>query len=204
MSTITTLNVVQKADEMICDAPAREWTTQWWKWFLEDKQQPQINWPVFFTPSKRMIPEDKELLDVYSTISKDVPILISVDKWVSFGFIGISSNEKMIKIAKERLDALSRMYVTMNGQPLASSPESHLVTRIMTPIFHINLKQDILNPELGGKKIRKGKYKVVADGYWLFLKPNSLDVGDHLIETFGSCNSGRLSLDVNHHITIVH
>jgi hypothetical protein len=82
------------------------------------------------------------------------------------------------------------MYVTIDGQPLVSSPESQLVTRIMTPIFNIDLKQEILNPELGGKKIRKGKYKVVADGYWLFLKPNSLDIGEHVIETFESCNSG--------------
>jgi hypothetical protein len=202
MSSLSSLNVVQNPDELIRGVTAREWITQWWKWFVEENQHPQMIEPIFFARSKPMIAGDKEQLDAYYNISRETPILISIDKWISFGFVGLTSDEKMINIAKERLDTLSRMYVTIDGQSLVSSPESQLITRIMTPIFKVNLKEDILNPELGGKKIRKGKYKAVADGYWLFLRPNSLDIGNHVIETFGSCNSGRLSLDINHHITI--
>jgi hypothetical protein len=202
MSSLSSLNVVQNPDELVQGVTAREWITEWWKWFVEENQHPQMIEPIFFARSKPMIAGDKEQLDAYYNISRETPILISIDKWISFGFVGLTSDEKMINIAKERLDTLSRMFVTIDEQSLVSSPESQLITRIMTPIFKVNLKEDILNPELGGKKIRKGKYKAVADGYWLFLRPNSLDIGNHVIETFGSCNSGRLSLDINHHITI--
>ncbi len=202
MSSLSSLNVVQNPDELVQGVTAREWITEWWKWFVEENQHPQMIEPIFFARSKPMIAGDKEQLDAYYNISRETPILISIDKWISFGFVGLTSDEKMINIAKERLDTLSRMFVTIDRQSLVSSPESQLITRIMTPIFKVNLKEDILNPELGGKKIRKGKYKAVADGYWLFLRPNSLDIGNHVIETFGSCNSGRLSLDINHHITI--
>jgi hypothetical protein len=73
----------------------------------------------------------------------------------------------------------------------------------MSPVFEVTLKDDVLNPEIGGKKIRRGKYKVVTAGYWLFLRPNSLKPDELIIETFGSSNNGRLSLDIHHHFTII-
>lgn len=219
--SLTTINVVKDQDELIYDISARDWAVKWWLWFLESMERSQTNAqnvffaqaiktttqdsaiPVFFAPTKYMTPGDKETLSQNSMIKRDMAIMISIDKWISLGFIGLSSEEKMKQVAKERIDRLTRINLSLDGHSIITGPESEMVTRIATPIFHVELKKDIIDLELGPKKVKKGRYKAVADGYWLFIKPNSLEYGEHKIDTFGSCDNGRLTLNVKHHFTII-
>lgn len=182
--------------QQITDLPSL--TVKWWKWFLNDEPNDS---PIFFAASKRMTIDDKETLNAYYQIKRDKPILVSVDKWISLGFL-FSPDDKLRQVAKERIDSLTKMHVSFDDKHIIDSPNSKGVLRIMSPIFYITLKHDMQKPELGPKKIPKGRYKAVSDGYWLFLQPNSLTTGDHVIEAFGSCQVGKLSLNVRHHLTI--
>jgi hypothetical protein len=218
--SLTTIKVVKDENELVYGVTAKEWAVKWWLWFLESMEQSQTSAqnvffaqpikstaqdkvPVFFAPTKYMVPGDKEILSKTSKIKRDMAIMISIDKWISFGYIGLSSEEKMRQVAKERIDRLTRINLSLDGEQIITGPKSELVTRITTPVFHVELKNDIMDLELGPKKVRKGRYKAVTDGYWLFIKPNSLDYGEHKIDTFGSCDNGRLSLNVKHHFTII-
>jgi hypothetical protein len=189
----------QEEEESLALTP--ELTVEWWKWFLGENDQRQReqsdSYPtIFFGSSKQMIPDDKEVLNAYSTVRRDQGILISIDKWISLGIVGLTPDDLLMETAKERIDSLVRMEVSIDKQPQRG-------IRMMSPVFEIDLKHDILKPEVGPKKIKKGRYKAVTDGYWLFLKPGTLDVGEHTIETFGACRTERLSLSVCHHLTVV-
>lgn len=217
--SLTTINVVKDENELVYDVTAKVWAVNWWLWFLKSMERSQTSAqnvffsqpiktifqdvPVFFAPTKYMIPGDKEILSKNSMIKRDMAIMISIDKWISFGYIGLSSEEKMRQVARERIDRLTRINLSLDGEQIITGPKSDLVTRIATPVFQVELKNDIIDLELGPKKVRKGRYKAVADGYWLFIKPNSLEYGEHKIDTFGSCDNGRLSLNVKHQFTIV-
>ncbi len=219
--SLTTIKVVKDENELLYGIPAKEWAIKWWLWFLESMEQSQEpnqkpffaqaikttnqenSVPVFFAPTKYLIPGDKKILKENSMIRRDSAIMISIDKWISFGYIGLSSDEKMRQVAKERIDKLTRISLNFDGNAIITGGDSEMVTRITTPVFQVELKNDITDLELGPKKVKKGRYKAVADGYWLFTKPNTLDYGEHRIDTFGSCDNGRLLLDVNHHFTII-
>jgi hypothetical protein len=56
---------------------------------------------------------------------------------------------------------------------------------------------------LYASKRKRGKYKAVDEGYWIFLKPNSLKKGSHKIPSFTSCETGVISLDVHHTLKVV-
>lgn len=124
-------------------------------------------------------------------LSADTPILFPVDKWISFGF-PFTPDEQLKQIAKERIDQLPRISASIDGQPITP-------VRIQSPVFTLHLKRDMPNPEIGNpknKKIAKGKYKVVTEGYWAYEK--NLSPGTHVISSFASCSTGVLSLDVRH------
>lgn len=86
---------------------------------------------------------------------------------------------------------LVNMAIQIDGKPVTP-------VRVQTDPFILNLKHDVLNPELG-KKIRKGKYKAVGEGYWVFEK---LESGNHRLESYASCKTRALSLAVEHQIKI--
>ncbi len=66
--------------------------------------------------------------------------------------------------------------------------------RIQSNLFQLELKRDIPNPKTLEKlmKIVKGKYKAVGEGYWIFLKPNSLRKESHQMPSFASFKTGEL------------
>lgn len=139
---------------------------------------------------------DKELLKSYNTIPQNTAILFPVDKWLSVGF-PFTSNDELKEVAKKRIDMLPTISISLDG--IVLSP-----CRIQSDAFQLELKRDIFNPEIpeGVKKIVKGKYKAVGEGYWVFLKPNTLTKGNHEMPAFASCETGVLSLDVHHTLNV--
>ncbi|HJT48367.1 MAG TPA: hypothetical protein VJ729_09290 [Nitrososphaeraceae archaeon] len=80
---------------------------------------------------------------------------------------------ELIELAKQRIDMLVYKDVIVDGERIQS-------TRVLSPVFNIDIKREINDPEIG-PKVRRGKYKVVSDGYWLYLDSYSLNSFFHFI-----------------------
>jgi len=185
-----------------------KWTELWWRWFLGNQGQDQHydqdqDRPVYFVPGKWMIKEDKDVLYTASVIPQDKAILTPIDNWLSFGSF-FTCSEDLKRIAIERTDSLVYLNLTVDGEKIVTSPESPLATRILSDVFTINLPAEAeRRDEISGKTIRRGKYKVVSDGYWLFLGPHILDKGIHDIQLSCSCRTKALTLEAHHRIDII-
>jgi hypothetical protein len=182
-----------------------QWTVLWWKWWCrsspgEPKQAEQgdITKKVFFLTTKKMERFNNEVLEVYNTIPQDMAILFPVDKWLSIGFFPFTPDNILKDIAKTSIDNLPNISISLDG--LVNNP-----IRIQSDVFQLELERDIQNPEIPEnlKNISKGNYKAVGEGYWIFLKPNSLKKGNHQMSSFASCKTGELSLEVRQYIDII-
>lgn len=165
-----------------------ELTAEWWKWFYSSKEEPHL--PLFlkdviFLATKEMTPYDSKTLEIKDSIPPNIPILFPVDKWISLGF-PFTPDEELRKVAVQRLEDLT-MSVSLNGEQVRTE-------QIMSPIFYLDLKREMLNPELG-TKVKKGKYKAISNGHWLYtvLKDTKNE-----IKSYACCKTGRLTLAVNH------
>lgn len=181
-----------------------EWIINWFKWWSSTEkthpQQGEIDSQmkkVYFLTTKRMERFDNEVLEVKDTIPIDMAILFPVDKWLSVGFP--FTPDKVLKdTARERIDNIPNLSINIDGSILEP-------VRVQSEPFQLELKRDIENPETPEKlkKIVRGKYKAVAEGYWVFLKPNSLTKGLHHMPAYASCKKGELSLEVHQNMNIV-
>jgi len=189
--------------DTIFGLPYAEWTVLWWKWWCSTKKEPmeaaQVDKTkkVIFLTTKRMERFDNEILKVDNIIPEDMAILFPVDKWLSVGF-PFTPDETLKDVARKRIDNLPNISINIDSVVLEP-------IRIQSNVFQLELKRDIPNPETPEKlrKIVKGKYKAVGEGYWIFLKPNSLRKGSHQMPAFASCKTGELSLKVHHNIDII-
>jgi hypothetical protein len=193
-----------KSADIIFGLSYAEWTVQWFKWWASaEKSHPQkgeidpLMKKVFFLTTKQMERFDKDVLHVNNNIPIHTAILFPVDKWLSVGFP--FTPDDVLKItAKERIDNIPNISINLDGIELEP-------VRIQSDVFQLTLRRNINNPETPDnlKKIVKGKYKAVCEGYWIFLKPNSLSSGTHEMPSYATCKKGELSLDVRQHLEII-
>ncbi len=196
---LTTTTPFFSKDETIFRLSYAEWTEKWWHWFysansLNDLPR-YIDMNVTFLPS--IIGNEKEPLHLRTTVDRDKAILISVAKWMSFG-LPFMSDFKLREMADDRIDTLQKKFVMIDDEVV--EPE-----RVMSKIFTINLKRDIVNPKVSYTRInhiRKGKYKAIGNGYWLFIKPNELEKGVHNIHTIATCEAGIVNIEIYHELEI--
>ncbi len=66
--------------------------------------------------------------------------------------------------------------------------------RIRSPLFRINLQEGNI---LGASS---GSTKMISDGYWIIIKP--LGFGEHQVNSFGSCRSGKIKIATAYKLTI--
>jgi len=167
-----------------------ELTVKWWQWFYSTEEEPRE--PLFlpdvtFLSTKEMVSYDRDILTIEDKIPSNIPILFPIDKWISLGF-DFTSEEELRKVAVQRIDMLLEMKATINGQ-------SVVPRQILSPVFNLEIKRNVMKPELGNK-IRKGKYKAISNGHWLYTILPSTEKSE--IKSYACCKSGRLTLAVNH------
>jgi hypothetical protein len=139
---------------------------------------------------------DPETLYTINEIEQDKAILLSVDKWLSIS-LPFVADQKLMDVATKRIDMLVKVQMAIDDKPVSAE-------RVTSPIFSLNLKHFINEPELpeNHRKIVRGRYKALSEGYWIFIKPYALEKGTHRIHTFASCKSSMYTLDVDHTIKI--
>ncbi|HEX7178542.1 MAG TPA: hypothetical protein VF220_02380 [Nitrososphaeraceae archaeon] len=190
-------------DQTVFGKSYSEWILDWWKWFYdaeEETEHQNESWKNdsydvrFLTTVHNFEP------DMYtkSHVIQDQAILLSVAKWISLG-LPFQKDIDLMKAATERINTLETMRVEVDGQKI--KPQ-----RLATDIFNLELKREVHNPKTDYCRIetlRKGKYKAIGDGYWLFIKPNQFDKGIHTIDTFCSCASNIVRVNVHHTLNII-
>lgn len=179
---------------------SKELVRDWWQWFYSAPAETPDQHDLYpNTGAVRFLVSNVDGRDVNlylnATIESDRSILFPAAKWISIGF-PFQKDEDLIKAAKERIDTLENRLVTVDGVMVTAE-------RITTDVFKLDLKRDIVPPPTAYqkvKKIRKGKYKAVGDGYWVLLP--SLKEGSHKIHTHVACAQNIVRIDVHHNLQV--
>ena len=191
-------------DDNIFGLSYKDWITKWCQWFYgKNDNTKELECEcvdnVYFLGTKLTLPYNNIVFDAFDKIPSDKAILINTGKWTALGLPFVSSSSELLDLAKKRMDSLEDYKVLLNNVP--TKPE-----RVTSDMFKIKVNRNIEgheDPVLGHMpSIKKGKYNAVIDGYWLFIKPNTLTKRDYQINSFTSCKTGILSLNVNHNLTI--
>ena len=189
------------ANDLILGRSYQDWTRKWWEWWCTPSKMPMHSENVdgiTLVTTKAMERYDTSLFKTTDNkASRGNPLLFPVDKWLSVGFAFATTDQQLKDIATWRMGMLTKVDVTIDGKKLTP-------TSIQTEPFNLTLGHDIMYPEVGGTdKIVKGKYRAVGDGYWIFLKPNVLEVGHHLLEAQAGCQTGVLTLNAEHLLEVI-
>ncbi|MGB8035735.1 MAG: hypothetical protein WCF03_18120 [Nitrososphaeraceae archaeon] len=188
-------------DSKPCGLTYSEWSTKWWQWLLSI---PKSNNPAFDSTGNyaNVNQNDPNVFFLCQTIESvaSVPnrtitlpanrsIFMPIINWISTLHKDGETDREMIAIAKERMDVVANLEVTINGTTIKEGLEKY---RARSPFF------DIILPEDNIVEVPAGPTRCVSDGYWIFLEP--LKKGTKL-SSFSSCSSGvtkiRVSYDLN-------
>jgi hypothetical protein len=155
-----------------------EWVVKWWQSYDYAGWRRNLG-SVFVIPSKI---HNENLNERSYKVKKDKALLLSPINWISFDDNG-KSEESMRNIAKEEIDIVSKdtLNVLLDGK----EQMREYCCRVSTPLFKLHER------------------KAVADGYWIFLKPDVLPKGNHTISSFGSCRSGKIQIEIDYHLNII-
>jgi hypothetical protein len=163
-----------------------DWTARWWKWAFSFsgyynnplldpngtsvmKFQP-LNQPVFFLSGAYNSVGNRTV-----TIPADKGILFPVlNGEISFLDLPNATNQADLKKALDS-DIGTATYIgaELDGKEIQFQ-------RIQAPLFDINYAKDnILSTN------NSGPTQAVSDGYWIYLGPNSIPVGEHILHIKG-------------------
>jgi hypothetical protein len=179
-----------------------EWSARWWQWLLsipksvnpamdssgENASIGQPESKVFFLC--QTIEGVKQQPHRKICINRGTSLFLPVINWVSDFYEHGNSESELIKIAKQRMDAIGNLEFRLNGTNIHGLEKY----RCLSKFFTIELPKDnILD-------LPVGKALLISDGYWVFTEPI---VSNTTIFTFGSCSSGVTKIGVNYSIKII-
>ena len=179
-----------------------EWTVRWWRWFLSidkdfnpatdssgvDSEQKQDDPNVWFLAGT---------LGGFAERTCRVPygkaiIMPVINYECSFADEpSITTDWELEDKSKREIDDIKDVRVKIDEITL----EDLSPFRIRSPLFMINLQEDNI---LGATS---GFTKMISDGYWIIVKP--LGFGEHQVNSFGSCRSGKIKIATSYKLTVV-
>lgn len=132
--------------------------------------------PVYCLPG--IIPEvEKKQRQTHFTIDRKKAILLSPMNFLHFTRENDKQTNKDYQkyLCRIRMDNIGLIDVALDGIDVSDK-----LVRVATGLFELDYK-----------------YVAASDGYWLFLKPNTLEKGRHTINSFGTCSSGATKVNTN-------
>lgn len=168
-----------------------EWTARWWKAFNFQGWRRNIG-HVFHVPG-RIVEFDSETTHRSFKIQRKKAVLFGIINWLQPATAGESnpmvsrqirmSHNNLMTLAMQKMDVVDQnaFNVLLDGEQ-----SRHGICRVSS-----NGLFDLYG------------IKCASDGFWLFLKPDSLTKGKHSISTFGVCSSGQTRLAMDYEINIV-
>jgi hypothetical protein len=178
-----------------------EWTADWWKWLLSIPKE--FN-PGYDNESERcLIGSDPNVVFLVGTFGGDAVrnYTIPARKAVLFPIIAFTTSYAedpklktsldLVNRAKSDMDDIIKKEATIDGKILHNVDRY----RIQSPLFDLTYPEDNVFEALAGPTCG------ISEGYWIFLKP--LSPGKHTIVAAGSCSSGKTSIGVTWHLTVL-
>jgi hypothetical protein len=202
---------MRKIDHLVYDIKSKpfgitysRWTIRWWRWLLsipkpmnpaiddtgEKSWEGQVYRQALFLC--QTIENSDSIPKRNLTITSGKGVLMPIINWISIEGEDGNSNYDLRKKAKEKMDVIQKLEVSINNFNFKKDLERF---RIMTAVFEVYL------PENNILDVPKGIRRAISDGYWLFFKPLCDPVD---IRSFGTCSSGATKIAVNYHVEIVH
>lgn len=179
-----------------------EWSIKWWQWIssISKDKNPACDWNGANVNINQSDPRVLFLCQTYegvestpfrkSNITKGRSIFMPIINWISILYYDGNTDKELLEIAKNRMDVIGSLQVTINGFTINKGLEKY---RVQTIFFEIDL------PENNIFGISSGRKRCISDGYWIFLEPISEDIK---ISSFSSCSSGLTKIKVNYELTV--
>lgn len=186
-----------------------EWTIKWWQWLLSipissnpafdnagiyaNVNQHELS--VFFLCQTI---EGNEIIPIRKCIiNSGKGIFMPIINWISILYVDGNSEQEMISTAKEKMDIIDNLQVTIDDSTITHGLTKY---RVASPCFSINLPKDNI---LGHFHSIQSNLNVRAatDGYWIFIKPLE-ECKEHHIQTLASSNSSPTKMEVIYELKI--
>lgn len=179
-----------------------DWIIQWWQWIssIPKDNNPAFDWTgdkvnvnqnnpdvlflcqtyegVEFTPSRRNV------------ITKGRSIFMPIINWISIMDHDGDSDEELLEIARNKMDVIGPLEITINGITINTGLEKQ---RVLSPFFEIDLPKNNIFGTTPGKR------RSISDGYWIFLPPIHENLN---LSSFSSCSSGVTRIKVNYELNV--
>jgi hypothetical protein len=167
---------IYSPNESIFNHSYQDWIAEFWNTF-QQKDIVRRQGPVYCVPGA--IPETgKQQEKTNFLIGEEKAILLSPMNIIKFtkddkkyhtgDKMQLLSNH-LCGLAAMAMDGVQKTDISLDGQDIKDK-----LVRVASGMFKLDRK-----------------YYAASEGYWLFLKPNSLEEGRHIINTFAVCSSGR-------------
>lgn len=169
------------------------WTTKWWQWFLSIPED--SNPAIDNTGEKSSVDQlNPNVWFLASTINGRAvrTVRIPPGKGVLFPIINVTisnsenphltTDQDLISFVNADMSDIVNKRANIDGQDFSLTKEDH----IQSPPF------DFYFPRNNIFSAKQGIARGVGDGYWIFMRP--LQRGKHVVNTYGSCMSGKIQI----------
>jgi hypothetical protein len=177
-----------------------KWTSLWWKWLISipKYRNPAIDRLNEYCAISQYHPKVWFLAGSFSGTVKG-RYKIPYGKAILFPVINYEcsfADEPFMRTEKElRSKCRSEINDIIDASAYLDGNRISLEEcRVQSPAFKVNIPIDnCLNT-------KSGLTTMASDGYWLFIR--TLEPGNHVLNSYGSCLSGRVRIGCNFHIII--
>ncbi len=103
---------------------------------------------------------------------------------------GYDEEENIRKLALERMDEAANLRLSINGKSIhlnfSNFRASSVIRNVVLPYDNVfDMEPDVTS--------------IIVDGFWIFFRPLANKL---ILETHGSCQTGRIQIAVKYHITV--
>lgn len=179
-----------------------DWSVKWWKWIssIPKESNPTLDWTGVGVHTNQIFNNIFFLCQTYEGV-KDTPlrrnkipkgtsIFMPIINWISILHQDGETDEELIKIAKNKMDLVGPLEITINDDYVKKGLEKY---RVQSPFFEIELpKNNIFG-------LNSGKRRCISEGYWIFLRPIYQNI---ILKSFSSCSSGLTTIKVNYDLSV--
>jgi hypothetical protein len=196
-------------DSKPCGLSYGEWTIKWWQWLLSipiSSNHAFDNAGIYANVNQHetsvfFLCQTIEVNDITPirrcTINSGKGIFMPINNWISILYIDGNSEQEMMSTAKEKMDIIDNLQVTIDDTTITQGLSKY---RVASPCFSINLAKDNI---LGHFHSIQSNLNVRAatDGYWIFIKPLE-ESKEHHIHTLASSNNSPKKMEVIYELKI--
>ncbi|MGD1837283.1 MAG: hypothetical protein ACPKPY_04405 [Nitrososphaeraceae archaeon] len=180
-----------------------EWCIKWWQWIcsIPKNNNPLFDWSGNNANVNQNDPHVLFLCQTYegvkstpsrkNVITKGRSIFMPIINWISIMYHDGNSDQELLEIAKNKMDVVGPLEITINGITINKGLEKY---RVLSPFFEIYL------PENNFFGLSSGERRCISDGYWIFLP---FIYEDLKLSSFSSCSSGITKIKVKYELKTV-